>query len=76
MEIIYLTLSLFISRNYPFQQPHICENVIVECAQLVRETVLESGPRETPLLDHPTVHRDIITLIHNVIVAFAQVSVL
>ncbi|XP_042861226.1 exocyst complex component 2-like [Penaeus japonicus] len=54
------------------QLPHICENVIVECAQLVRETVLESGPRETPLLDHPTVHRDIITLIHNVIVAFAQ----
>lgn len=54
------------------QLPHICENVIVECAQLVRETVLDAGHRETPLLDHPTVRRDIITLIHNVIVAFAQ----
>lgn len=52
--------------------PHICENVIVECAQLVRETVLETSHRETPLLDHPTVRRDITTLIHNVIVAFAQ----
>ena len=54
-------------------QPHICESVIVECAQLVRETVLDAGHRETPLLEHPTVRRDIITLIHNVIVAFAQV---
>lgn len=54
------------------QLPHICENVIVECAQLVRETVLDTGHREMPLLDHPTVRRDIITLIHNVIVAFAK----
>lgn len=67
-------IMLFTACDCLSQQPHICENVIVECAQLVRETVLESGPRETPLLDHPTVHRDIITLIHNVIVAFAQVS--
>lgn len=54
------------------QLPHLCENVIVECAQLVRETVLEATYRETPLVDHPTVRRDIMTLIHNVIVAFAQ----
>ncbi|XP_042225701.1 exocyst complex component 2-like isoform X2 [Homarus americanus] len=52
--------------------PHICENVIVECAQLVRETVLETSHHESPLIDHPTVRRDIMTLIHNVIVAFAQ----
>ncbi|KAG7167081.1 Exocyst complex component 2-like 2, partial [Homarus americanus] len=51
--------------------PHICENVIVECAQLVRETVLETSHHESPLIDHPTVRRDIMTLIHNVIVAFA-----
>ncbi|KAK8724030.1 hypothetical protein OTU49_011406 [Cherax quadricarinatus] len=54
------------------QLPHICENVIVECAQLVRETVLDTSHRETSLVDHPTVRRDILTLIHNVIVAFAQ----
>ncbi|XP_063890130.1 LOW QUALITY PROTEIN: exocyst complex component 2-like [Scylla paramamosain] len=54
------------------QLPYICESVIVECAQLVRETVLEASPKEVPLLDHPTVRRDLTTLIHNVIVAFAQ----
>lgn len=54
------------------QLPHLCEGVIVECAQLVRETVLEASPKEVPLLDHPTVRRDLTTLIHNVIVAFAQ----
>ncbi|KAG0730531.1 Exocyst complex component 2 [Chionoecetes opilio] len=54
------------------QLPHLCEGVIVECAQLVRETVLEARSREAPLLDHPTVRRDLTTLIHNVIVAFAQ----
>ncbi|XP_076044833.1 exocyst complex component secretory 5 [Oratosquilla oratoria] len=54
------------------QLPHVCEGVIIECAQLVRETVLEAGHREPSLLDHPTVRRDITTLIHNVIVAFAQ----
>ncbi|MPC53582.1 hypothetical protein E2C01_047478 [Portunus trituberculatus] len=56
-------------------KPHICESVIVECAQLVRETVLEASPKEVPLLDHPTVRRDLTTLIHNVIVAFAQVFI-
>ncbi|CAL4124677.1 unnamed protein product, partial [Meganyctiphanes norvegica] len=54
------------------QLPHNCEGVIIECAQLVRETVLEASYRETALLEHPTVGRDICTLIHNVIVAFAQ----
>ncbi|KAK4306275.1 hypothetical protein Pmani_021897 [Petrolisthes manimaculis] len=54
------------------QLPHICESVIIECAQLVRETVLETSHREAPLLDHPTVRKDVMTLIHNVIVAFAQ----
>ena len=46
----------------------------MECAQLVRETVLESGQREPSLLDHATVNKNITTLIENVIVAFAQVS--
>ncbi|KAB7496858.1 Exocyst complex component 2 [Armadillidium nasatum] len=52
--------------------PQICEGDIIECAQLVKETVLEGGRREPSLLDHPNISKDIGTLIHNVIVAFAQ----
>lgn len=54
----------------------MCETDIIECAQLVKETVLEGGRREPSLLDHPSISRDIGTLIHNVIVAFAQVGCL
>ena len=42
----------------------------------MRETVLESGHREPSLLDHPTVNKNITTLIENVIVAFAQVGLI
>ncbi|MCL4138819.1 UNVERIFIED_CONTAM: hypothetical protein GTU68_063382, partial [Idotea baltica] len=54
------------------QLPQICEGDIIECAQLVNETVLEGGRREPSLLDHPSISKDVGTLIHNVIVAFAQ----
>ena len=55
-------------------QPGLFESVVLESGQLVREVVLETGPREPSILALDDIRRDLSTLLHNVVVAFAQVN--
>lgn len=53
-------------------QPHIFETQVIECLQLVKETVFQSEQRETNLMENASVLNDLNILVQKLLFSFAR----
>lgn len=53
-------------------QPHVFETQVIECLQLVKETVFQSEQRETNLMENASVLSDLNLLVQKLLFSFAR----
>ena len=58
--------------NIFLHQPHVFETQVIECLQLVKETVFQSEQRETNLMENASVLNDLNLLVQKLLFSFAR----
>ncbi|XP_054278287.1 exocyst complex component 2 [Macrosteles quadrilineatus] len=53
--------------------PHMFESLVTEAVTLVKETVVQPGPREEPLLDSQLVQKELSSLMQTILLNYVQV---